>query len=217
MLLAKNGHKITGVDIDEYMLERLYKKLIGLNNVNILKADTLKDNWGENFDLIILACNIMMNIETLDDYEKAQKTFIKNSSNALKKGGYLYLDFTLYNDPEKVFGTVEKEWTIFEGLDDNGITGKFIMCKGGMYNKNTQMCTGKRRIELNQQNGKQHVYEFIVKKRIPTLIEIEKWLQENDFNIEQKYGNYNMEPISGKTNKAIIYAKKVVSIQPHRT
>jgi hypothetical protein len=38
---------------------------------------------------------------------------------------------------------------------------------------------------------------------------VKAWLKENNFIIEEMYGNYKQEPISEKTNRAIIYAKKV--------
>jgi len=152
----------------------------------------------------------MMNIETDGDYEEAQRKFIHNAAKAIKPDGYLYIDFSLYinpkNDPTKTSNS--NEWIIFQGTDDKGIKGKFSMCTGGTFDENTQMNYGKRRIDLVLHDEKEYTYEFIVNKRIPTLIDVEKWLKENNFTVEQIYGNYNKEPISESTNRAIIYAKK---------
>lgn len=206
--IAKAGHKATGFDIDEYMLDRINQKIDGVKNVKFYKADAIKNEWGKNYDIVILAGNVMMNIETDESYEEAQKKFIENAGKALKIGGYIYLDFDLHNKPEEIYGPQKEERVVWDGYDDTGVYGKYIICSGGNYDKKTQMTYGKRRIELVLQNGERNVYEYNSNKRIPTLNDIKEWVKENDFEIEQEYGNYNKEPISEKTHRATIYARK---------
>jgi SAM-dependent methyltransferase len=208
--IAKAGHKATGFDIDEFVVARISKKVIGMDNVKYFQLDALENNWGNNYDVVVLAGNVMMNIETDGDYEYAQKIFIKRASDALKSGGYIYLDFDLHNSPENIFGEpILEERVVFEGYDDKGIYGKYIICKGGRYDIATQMAYGKRKIELLLQNGEKDVYEYNSNKRIPKLIEVKEWLKANNFEIEQEYGNRDKEPISSKTHRATIYAKKI--------
>jgi SAM-dependent methyltransferase len=207
--LAKVGHNVTGFDIDEYMIERISKKIVGMNNIKHYKLDAIKEDWGSDYDIVVLAGNVMMNIETTGNYENAQRIFIKNAGKALKVGGHIYLDFDLHSNPEDIFGPSQEERVVFEGHDDKGIYGKYIICKGGGYNKDTQMSLGKRKIELVLKNGEKNIYEYDSNKRIPQLNEIRKWLNENNFEIEQEYGNNNKDPISDKTHRATIYAKKI--------
>jgi SAM-dependent methyltransferase len=206
--LAKAGHNVTGFDIDEYMIGRISQKIVGMNNIKYYKSDALEDSWGNDYDIIVLAGNVMMNIETDGDYKEAQKMFIKKSRDALKTGGYIYLDFDLHNEPEKIFGQ-NFERIVFEGYDDRGTYGKYLISSGGSYDKDTQISYGKRKIELVLPNGEKNMYEYNSNKRIPKLVEIKQWLIENDFKIEQEYGNRKKEPISEKTHRAIIYAKKI--------
>ena len=207
--VAKAGHKASGFDIDEYMLERIPAKTIGINNINYYKMDATGNGWGSDYDAVILAGNVMMNIETNENYEDAQREFIKRAGQALKTGGYIYLDFDLHSEPENVFGSIPEERIVFEGCDDKDVYGKYIICKGGSYDKDTQMAFGRRKLELVFQNGEKDIYEYDSKKRIPKLGEIKEWLKENNFKIEQEYGNRNKEPISNKTHRAILYAKKI--------
>jgi SAM-dependent methyltransferase len=207
--LAKAGHNVTGFDMDDNMLEVLSRKSIGINNLSIYKADALDIEWGKNFDVIVLAGNIMINIETNGDYKDSQRQFIKKANKALKQYGYLYLDFDLHNDPEKIFNN-KTERTIFEGYDDKGVYGKCIIWDGE-YNKETQICKGKNRIEITLTNGEKHIINGYSKKHIPTLEDIKEWLNENNFNIEQMYGNYNRDPISENTHRGLIYAKNIKS------
>ena len=206
--LAKEGHYVTGFDIDEYMMERIPGKTNGLKNINYFKADAIADDWGKNYDVVVLACNIMMNIITEENIKEPQKVFIEKAANALKIGGYVYMDFGLFEENEDDNKSESPEWVIFEGYDDKGINGKFIMCAGSSYNKNTQMSYGNRRIELFSGNGEKNAYEYSFNKRIPKLDETKKWLNENNFTIEQIYGNYNREPINEKSKRVIIYARK---------
>jgi SAM-dependent methyltransferase len=207
--LAKAGHNVTGFDIDEYMIARIPEKASGMDNIQYFRADAVEDDWGNNYDIIILAGNVMMNIETDGDYEDAQKVFIYKAAKALKPDGHIYLDFDLHNNPGEIFGPVKKERVVFEGYDDTGVYGRYMICVGGKYEKETQVAYGKRRIELILRDGERNVYEYYSNKRIPTLIDVKKWLKENGFILEQAYGNYNKEPISEKTHRATIYARKI--------
>ena len=206
--LGKAGHKATGFDIDEDMLERIPEKIIGMDNIKYFKANALIDNWGSEYDIVILAGNVMMNIVTDDNYGDAQRQFIQKASSALKIGGYILLDFDLHANPEEIFSPTKEDRVLFEGYDDKGVYGKYIICRGGEYNKITQMTYGKRRIELILPDGEKNIYEYNSEKRIPTLIDIKVWLKESNFEIEQEYGSKDKESISEKTHRATIYARK---------
>jgi SAM-dependent methyltransferase len=207
--IAKFGHNTTGFDINADMLERISQKITGINNIKYYKANALIDDWGKDYDIVILAGNVIMNIELNDDYETAQKLFIKKANMALKSGGYVLLDFDLHNEPETIFAALQEDRVIFEGYDDKGIYGKYIACSGGGFDKTTQTAYGTRRIELILQNGERNVYEYSSNKHIPSLNDIRTWLKENNFIIEQEYGNKNKDGISEKTHRATIYARKL--------
>jgi ubiquinone/menaquinone biosynthesis C-methylase UbiE len=206
--LVKAGHKVVGIDIDEYMLERISKKSKDLQNIKYYKADAITDDWGNNFDCVILAGNLFMNIITDGDYKEIQKLFIQKAGKALKKGGYIYLDFVTKMNEAWVIHS-DGDTVIHEGYDDNNIYGKFIYCKNGSYDRITQMMYGKRRIEIVLPNGEIDKYEYLSNKKIPTVNEVKEWLNENNFKIEFIYGNYNKAPIDENTDKAIIYARKI--------
>lgn len=208
--LAKAKHKITGIDIDEFMMERIIQKAKGMDNIDFHKADAVKDDWGSGYDVVVLACNIMMNIIAEESNDPPQKIFIERASKALKPGGYIYLDFVIHKDENESNEPDSSEWVIFEGTDDRNISGKFIMCAGGYYDKNKQMSYGRRKIELILPNGEINIHEYDFNKRMPKLDETIEWLHNNNFRIEQIFGNYDRDPISDKTERAIIYAKKPI-------
>lgn len=204
--LAKAGHTVTGFDVDEYMLERISAKTKGLANINYSKADAINDDWGNNFDIVILAGNILINIESDMNYKEAQKLFISKAYNSLKLNGHIYLDFDCHLHPENIFQNPD-ERIIFEGIDSSGNYGKYSI-SNGKYDKQTQITTFKRKTELITKNGDKIVRESEGIKHIPTLLQVHEWLDKVGFKITKEYGDYNGNPISETTHKAIIWAKK---------
>jgi len=207
--LARANHIVTGLDMDEYMMERIKEKSIGLKNIEYFKADAINNDWGSNYDIVVFACNIFMNIITENVNERPQKIFIEKAAKSLKSGGYVYIEFSINKDFEESYVKKDPDWTIFEGTDDRDVFGKFIMCGEGSFDKETQMNYGKRKIELKFPNGDTDLYEYEFNKSIPRLDEVEKWLKENNFVIEEKYGNFKKEPITQNSDRVIIYARKM--------
>lgn len=79
--LADAGHEITGIDLEDGDLDNLSAtaKSLGINNVRWRKADAVHDDWGSGFDVVILAGNLLFNIEGIEsgvEYKKAQASFI---------------------------------------------------------------------------------------------------------------------------------------------
>ena len=80
MPLAKAGHIAVGFDMDEDMMTQIPGKINGLSNIKFYKADAIHSNWGSDYDVVVLAGNIMINIEIDMDYKEAQKLFINSNS-----------------------------------------------------------------------------------------------------------------------------------------
>jgi len=205
--LAKAGHRVTGFDVDDYMLERIFEKAKGLTNLRFSKADAIDGHWGNNFDTVILAGNILVNIVANMNYKDAQKLFIKKAYDSLKLNGHLYMDFGCFSNPEEVFNSSE-ERTIFEGVDSHGNYGKYTL-SDSKYDEQTQITTFKRKTKLITKEGEKIVRESDGMKHIPTLLQVHEWLEEAGFNIVSQYGDYNGNPISETTHNAIIWAEKI--------
>lgn len=205
--LAEEGHTVTGFDMDDYMLERIPSKAQGLENINYFKADAIVDDWGNNFDTVILAGNILINIEAEIEYKDAQKLFIKKAYNCLRPNGHLYLDFSLFSSPENIFNCSETR-TIFEGTDSSGNYGKFTI-SDSTYNEQNQISSFKRKFEITSKDNEKMEKERIAQKYIPKLLQVQEWLYEAGFKVISQYGDYDGSPISENTNKAIIWAEKV--------
>jgi SAM-dependent methyltransferase len=204
--LALAGHTATGFDKETAMLARLKPKAEGVPHLYYREMDGVTGDWGQGFDVVVLAGNILINIESDMDYKQAQETFLKKAAACLKPGGYLYLDFDLHARPWEAF-TLKKERVIFQGTDDTGVTGKCVALEGG-YDRDTQMCWGKGIKELTLPNGEKIMEDVRSLKHIPTLSDVTGWLHAYGFKILTAYGDYEKHPIGPDTHRAILYARK---------
>ena len=210
--LAQAGHNVTGFDADEFMLMRCYKRMRGIPNITCYQADALDSGWGEGFDVVIMAGNILINIETDGDYIEAQRTFIRNASAALRIGGHLYLDYDQHSDSSavKTFNGLG-ERSYFKGTDEFGTTGRTVSW-GGAYDPVTRIWAGIGHWELTTNNGMNFVYGCKPRyKHIPALKQVYGWLSEAGLDVQRTYRNYTDEPVADNEPdyvKAVIWAQK---------
>lgn len=206
--LAKAGHKVHGIDFDEYILKKIKPKSQGMKNITWAKSDAINDTWSNNYEVVVLAANLLFNIISDLEYEKAQQSLIQKASNALVRGGHIYIDYgyTLY--PEQWFGNSETENVIWEGTDSEGNFGRM-----SLLNSSFDIATGinkfTRKFELMLVNGETIKQEIPSLKHFATLEQIHTWLDSAGFKIKEEYGDYSRNPIGEKTSRAIIWAEKI--------
>lgn len=204
--IAQAGHEAVGFDKNTAMLARIPAKAGNLSNLCCYRADALFDGWGQDFDFVVLAGNIMLNIESDLDNKQAQRTFIQRAAEALAPGGHLYLDFDLSAHPERIFSR-KSERVYFDGADDTGVYGRYIK-SSVEYDESTQICRGHGRDEITLPSGEKHVFQVSSVKHIPTLAQIHAWLESAGFTLEWEYGGYNRNPIGESAQRAVILARK---------
>ena len=204
--LARAGHIVTGLDFDEYMLEKICQKAAGLSNIAWRRADAVKDGWGSGFDVVMLAGNLLFNLISDMDYEKAQELLIRKAADALKPGGSVYIDYSYTMHPEAWFDD-PGEVLIWEGADSGGNTGRMLLL-GSSFDRESGMTYFTRRFELTLADGSEIKEDIPQSKHFATLEQIHSWLSASGFTIEEEYGGYSREPVSESTDRAIIWARK---------
>ncbi len=205
--MAKAGHIVTGLDFDEYILNKMNPKAVGLDNITWRKADVVNEDWGGGFDVVLLAGNILFNIISDLDYSKAQQLLIQKAADALVKGGSIYIDYGYTTHPENWFDN-PNEHLIWEGTDNSGSTGRMILLNS-TFDKESGMNKFIRRFELVLSDGSTVIEDIHSQKHFATLDQIHSWLSCAGFVVEEEYGDYNRNPISDNTSNAIIFAKKM--------
>lgn len=204
--LGKLGHMVTGFDFDEFMLEKCRTKAETMHNVTCYKADAVTDDWGSGFDIVVLAGNILLNIESEMDYMQSQKLFIKKAFDCLHQGGYLYLDMDNYtalksysNGPERL---------IFEGTDDLGTYGRYSLYDTN-YDNQTQITSFTRKTVITTKDGDKQIFEKRSSKHFPKIHQVIGWLTEVGFEITKTFGDYRKNPLTNESRRMIIWVKKV--------
>ena len=71
------------------------------------------------------------------------------------------------------------------------------------------MTSGKSRTELTLSNDETYIFEKKSAKHILALQNVHDWFDCYGFVVEQEYGDYDKNPISEITHRAIIYSRKV--------
>ncbi len=207
--LAEAGHNVVGIDADAGMLARIPAKAKGLTNIRYTLADALTTDWGSAYDVVVLGCNTLMNIEHRDDDKAAQQLFIQKAADALKVGGHFFLAFDHYPKPEDVFvreGSLTRSW--YSGTDDTGVFGQTYSC-GGLYNPVTRIAVWANHIELTMPDGVQYIMPTHGHKYVCTREEVHGWLKGAGFVIEQEYGDCNRAPFTGQQGWDVVWARKV--------
>ncbi|WP_151735230.1 class I SAM-dependent methyltransferase ['Paenibacillus yunnanensis' Narsing Rao et al. 2020] len=204
--LAEAGHQVTGFDADEEMLKRLCARAKTLDNLACYQADAVQADWGSGFEAVILAGNIMINIETEMDYREAQRLFLRKAAACLVPGGMLLLDFNLFADPVSAF-TRRGERVQFEGTDSLGTYGR-LTGLDSVYDPDSQVVSGRSRTEMQFINGERYEAERSWSKHIPTLVQVEGWLEDAGFKVLTVYGDYADNPVSNGTYRAVILARR---------
>ena len=91
--MAEAGHDVTGLDFDEYMLDKISRKISSAQNIQWRKLDVINEEWGTGFDIVLLVANFLFNIVSDMDYEQAQELMIRKASGALVSGGHVLIDY----------------------------------------------------------------------------------------------------------------------------
>ena len=207
--LAKAGHNVSGLDIDQCMLDKIPAKAKDLENIEWHKADAVHDECGFGFDVVLLAGNILYNIISDMDYKKAQELLIQKAASALVPGGHVYIAYGPggYNLTQPVQShEYNDSYVVWEGTDDDGNYGTMTLL-GGSYDAETNLSRFIRRFELTLANGEKIRQDIDSVKHFATLEQIHSWLSDAGFIIELECENFDKAPINADSCEVIIYAR----------
>ncbi|MTI71856.1 MAG: class I SAM-dependent methyltransferase [Firmicutes bacterium] len=206
--LAKDGHKIVGIDNAKGMLDLYKRKLKGTGltseNVKLLKKNVLTENWPTGFDLIILGGNCFYELAS----KKEQELCIKKAYKSLKIGGYIYVD----NDHME--GDLDSNWqekeVVRKSLCGTTKDGSIVETtrKTIWYDIKQRLAKFERRAKVVKKTGEIIENKFIQQKHPVSAYEVQSWLEKHSFKIKNKYGNWNGETYIKDSPRAIFWAQK---------
>ncbi len=185
---------------------KISEKVKALDNIAWQKADALTDEWGSDFEVVIIAGNLLFNLVTEMDYMRAQELLFEKASKALIPGGYLYIDYAYTMHPENWFNYAEEK-IIFEGTDLKGNVGKMSLSSSS-YDSASGMVKFLRKYVISTPDGEVIEKEVASMKHYATLEQSHMWLEKYGLTVEEQYGDYQLHPVGEDTYRAILIAKK---------
>jgi SAM-dependent methyltransferase len=204
--LVRRGYRVTGIDVNNYMLSRLFAKSEGTGGFAVIQGDAVEADWGSGYDLVILAGDILLNIQSSRKAWEAESLFVHKAYAALKPGGHLFMDNCGFIRPEHAFNRPGVS-VIFSGADRAGVYGRYMLVDA-VYDIQTQSVSGIRRWELTAPGGETFFKEEPYRKPIPSIKQMEEWLRQAGFVIEHRFGDYSRNPVGEDTCRAIYWARK---------
>jgi len=209
--IARAGHDVTGFDMDEYMLKKCEIRIKDLKNARCYKANAITEEWGKDYEVVVMGGNLLTNIEGFGDMdcEEAQRLFITKAAESLASNGRLFFACVCYAGHETSFDP--EEYTIFSGKDDLGSEGQFTMFD--QYDDGeTRRHKSKRRIKIVTKDGEEYIKEWEKSKHYPSISKLRNWVAEAGLEIESEAGNYDGDPVTEQTEWAVVWAKKVFNM-----
>lgn len=205
--LARDGHRITGIDIASSMSNRAAEKIAALgknvqDRVSLKVQDVLDGQWGSGYDLVILGCSAFYELPSAE----MQARCIEFAREALVLGGLLFIDNPDYKgDWDKLpFG---RDRVIFEGNGTNGTYGKYIL-KELSFDKKIGRLYIERIWLTRTADGIEDHNKYMCSKHPVNVKEIKEWLKKYHFKILQILGDWQGHLYTNKSPRAIFWAAK---------
>ena len=208
--LVTDGHHAVGLDQAKVMLDFARQKISQLPNVvqdriTLTKANVVNEVWPIGFDLVILGGNCLYELATAEE----QKKCLLRASRSVNPGGYIYLD---NNHME---GTLKESWQQLD-MDEKAFpTGT---CENGTriqtereriwFDIPGRVVRYRRRTKIVFTDGNIKTEEYTIQCHPPSKIEIENWLENYGFVVEQIFGDRAGNLYEETSNRAIFWAKK---------
>lgn len=208
--LAKDGHRLVGLDQARGMLARARLRLRQegprvRGRVLLRRFDVTQETWPRGFDLIILANNCLYELATPEEQEAA----IAAAAGALKPGGYVFVD----NDHME--GELDPSWQ----EPGKALAFPTGVCAGGVWVESTletvwfdagrRLARFRRQTKVTLPGGETVEKTYLQQKHPVSCGEVRGWLQAHGFQIEAIYGDRDGSPYTEEAPRAIFWAHKL--------
>jgi len=194
--LAKEGFKVTGIDMSDSMLEQAQKKLFAAQvSVNLIKADMRDFHLDTKFPLIIIPSNSIVHLQALEDLEACLACVKKH----LTPNGTLIIDTHnpqfkyLNSDPNKPPST--RTYPNPNGEGTITVSSRFL------YHGEQQINTITMAHQLP--DGTEEITD-VIHARLHFPQELNALMKYNGFTVENKMGDYNKEKFHSQSSKQIL-------------
>lgn len=194
--LAKEGFRVTGIDISDSMLAEAKKKLSQASvSVELVKADVRDFDLGKRFSLIIFPANSICHLLTLKDLEACLRCVRRH----LERSGRFIID--VFNPRLDILLRNPSQKYPHSEYPDPGGKGTIVVTETNMYNSASQINTIKLFYSLP---GREEKVVEELHMRIYFPQELDELMKYNGFQIEEKFGDHGLVPFGPAAQKQLV-------------
>jgi len=205
--LVEAGHDVTGIELAAAMNERAAARIAELpmecrRRTHLRVEDVLTCDWGTGYDVVVLGGNAMYELPS----EEAQRLCIRRAAEALRPGGYLYIDNNDYQGGWED-GPFHEPWSVIEGTGEGGAHGRLEMVMLS-FDTEPRVLHMERRWTVRSPDGRERTRAYQARKRPVTSAEVRTWLSENSLVIHHAFADHRGTLHTGASQRAVFWVGK---------
>lgn len=215
--LAQTGHRVTGLDISERMLERCTQKRAALpretrERVHLVQGNMVRFDLGEKFRVVIIPFRPMQHLLELDDQlsclESVRRHLWSGGRRAADRRGRLILD-VFQTDAERMHDPVHlKEAPVTEYSTPDGRRVR-IMERVAAFHRAEQRNDVEMIFYVTGPERKEERLVFAWTLRYFFRYEVEHLLARCGFRVSAVYGDFDRSPLADVSPEMIFVAEAV--------
>jgi SAM-dependent methyltransferase len=207
MALAEAGHRVTGLDLSERMLERAIQKRAALRveareRVHFMQADMSRFDLGEKFRLVIVPFRPFQHLLEV----RQQMDCLKCARRHLAPAGHLILD-VFQTDAERMHDPVHQRETLVAEYATRDGRRVRISERVAAFHRAEQRNDVEMIFNVTHPNGQEERLVFAWSLRYFFRYEVEHLLARNDFRVKELYGNFDKSPLVDSSPEMIYVAQ----------
>lgn len=196
--IASTGISYRGLELSQHYVDYGNKKLINLNDARLFQGDMCTYHSNEKFKFIFIGFNSLLHLQNDIDI----KNCFNSTHNNLDDLGLFLIDIFmpdpdyLYRDPE-----IESEFHKFNHPEK----GKCTAFEKGDYDPETSILHVTWRYEY-EDSFQDDIFEFDMNILFPD--QMDRYLEETNWSIIKKYGDYDRSTMRPDSPKQIYLCRK---------
>jgi SAM-dependent methyltransferase len=215
LALAKAGHRVTGLDISERMLERCNQKRAKLptearERVHLVQADMARFDLGEKFRVVIIPFRPLQHLLEIDEQiaclESIRRHLWSEGKRSGERRGKLILD-VFQTDAERMHDPgYQKECLVAEYVMPDGRRVR-IMERVAAFHRAEQRNDVEMIFYVTDAQGKEERLVFAWTLRYFFRYEVEHLLARCGFRVSAVYGDFDRSPLVDNSPEMIFVAE----------
>lgn len=193
--LARDGHRVVGLDLSESMLAGARRKAAEAGvAVSWVQGDMREFDLGERFKTILLGFNSICLLLTWQDLENTLRCVRRHLSD----GGRFLVD--VFNPDLRLLTRAPDARGLWARYPDPDGAGEVVVSESNVYDDAAQV--NHIRLHYRLPDGSERTERLDMRMYFPQ--ELDALLHYNGFRIDSKYGDYSLKPFGPASKRQLL-------------